>query len=77
SSDIRSLGYESYMDYNVGASYDFGSGLSLGGYVQGANKKSSYEVVTNPIEVAVFGPAFAQTWSPNKPRFIVVLTKTL
>jgi hypothetical protein len=41
SSDIRSLGYKSYVDYNVGASYDFGNGLSLTGSVQGANKKSS------------------------------------
>jgi uncharacterized protein (TIGR02001 family) len=40
SSDIRSLGYKSYVDYNVGVSYDFGNGLALTGSVQGANKKS-------------------------------------
>jgi hypothetical protein len=48
SSDIRSLGYKSYVDYNVGASYDFGNGLSLAGSVQGANKQSSYLSVSNP-----------------------------
>lgn len=31
-----------YMDYSVGAAYDFGSGLSLGGAVVGANKKDFF-----------------------------------
>jgi uncharacterized protein (TIGR02001 family) len=75
SSDIRSLGFKSYVDYNVGASYDFGNGLSLAGSVQGANKKSSYLLVSNPG--VGFGPIGQQTWSPNKARFIVTLTKTL
>ena len=77
SSDIRSLGYKSYVDYNVGASYDFGNGLSLAGSVQGANKKSSYLLASSPgvdIDGSTFG---ATTWSPNKARFIVTLTKTL
>ncbi|XPG48627.1 TorF family putative porin [Variovorax sp. KK3] len=77
SSDIRDLGYKSYVDYNVGASYDFGNGLSLAGAVQGANRKSSYTVVTDPGIDLGFGPIGARTWSPNKARFIVTLTKTL
>jgi uncharacterized protein (TIGR02001 family) len=72
SSDIRSLGYKSYVDYNVGAAYDFGNGLSLAGSVQGANRKNSYLLVSGPD--LGFG---APTWSPNKARFIVTLTKTL
>jgi uncharacterized protein (TIGR02001 family) len=68
SSDIRSLGYKSYMDYNVGASYDMGNGLSLAGSVQGANKKDSYLLLSED------GSA---TFSPNKARFIVTLTKVL
>ena len=67
SSDIKDLGYERYVDYSVGASYDFGAGLALGGYVQGANKGSSFEVTG----------ADGKTLNPNKARFILALTKTL
>ena len=56
-----------YYDYNVGAAYDFGGGLALGGYVQGANKGSAFEVTG----------ADGKTLNPNKARFIVALTKTL
>jgi len=77
SSDIRSLGYKSYVDYNMGASYDFGNGLSLAGSVQGANKQSSYLAVSNPGVDLGFGAFGRQTYSPNKARFIVTLTKTL
>jgi len=77
SSDIRSLGYKSYVDYNVGASYDFGNGLSLTGSVQGANKKSSYLAVANPGYDFGFGTFGQTTYSPNKARFILTLTKTL
>ena len=77
SSDIRSLGYKSYVDYNVGASYDFGNGLSLTGSVQGANKQSSYLAVANPGVDLGFGPIGQTTYSPNKARFILTLTKTL
>jgi uncharacterized protein (TIGR02001 family) len=77
SSDIRSLGYKSYVDYNVGASYDFGNGLSLTGSVQGANKKSSYVAVANPGVDFGFGTFGQTTYSPNKARFILTLTKTL
>ena len=66
-SDIESLGYESYVDYSLGLSYDFGGGLALGGYVQGANKGSSFEVTG----------ADGKTLNPNKARFIVALSKTL
>ena len=77
SSDIRSLGFKSYVDYNVGASYDFGNGLSLTGSVQGANKKSSYVAVANPGVDFGFGTFGQTTYSPNKARFILTLTKTL
>ena len=77
SSDIRSLGYKSYVDYNVGASYDFGNGLSLAGSVQGANKQSAYLAVSNPGVDLGFGTFGRQTYSPNKARFILTLTKTL
>ncbi|MDQ0070072.1 uncharacterized protein (TIGR02001 family) [Variovorax boronicumulans] len=77
SSDIRSLGYRNYVDYNVGASYDFGNGLSLAGSVQGANKKSAYASVSNPGVDFGFGTFGRETYSPNKARFIVTLTKTL
>ncbi|MDZ4356189.1 MAG: TorF family putative porin [Variovorax sp.] len=77
SSDIRSLGYKSYVDYNVGATYDFGSGLTLTGSVQGANKKSSYVSVANPGYDVGFGTVGQTTYSPNKARFILTLTKTL
>ena len=75
--DIRNLGYPSYVDYNVGAAYDFGNGLSLAGAVQGANHKNSYLLVTQPGIDLGFGPVGQQTWSPNTARFIVTLTKTL
>ena len=42
SSDIRrNTAYKSYVDYNVGASYDFGGGLTLTGSVQGAFLQST------------------------------------
>jgi len=76
SSDIRSLGYKSYVDYNVGASYDFGNGLSLTGSVQGANKKTAYNVAAGPVYDFGFFTT-QQVYSPNKARFILTLTKTL
>ncbi|WP_370680588.1 TorF family putative porin [Comamonas sp. GB3 AK4-5] len=42
SSDIKSLGVPNYVDYSVGAAYDFGGGLSLTGAVAGANKKAYF-----------------------------------
>jgi uncharacterized protein (TIGR02001 family) len=76
-SDIKSLGYKDYLDYNVGVSYDFGSGLALGGWVQGGNNQSAFNVVANP-GVDIGGVTFGQTtYSPNKTRFILTLTKTL
>ena len=79
SSDIRSLGYKSYVDYNVGATYDFGGGLTLSGSVQGANKKDSYRLATAD-GFDVFGDGSwmygAQSQSVNKARFIVTLAKS-
>lgn len=78
SSDIRSLGYKSYVDYNVGASYDLGGGLTLSGSVQGANKKSSYMLTT--FGGYDFGPDIGvlgeRQQSINKARLIVTLAKT-
>ena len=66
SSDIRKVGYKSYVDYNVGASYDLGSSVALAGAVQGANQQDAYRVASN---------AFGSTYSPNKARFIATLSK--
>ena len=41
-SDIKDSGVPNYMDYSVGGAYDFGSGLSLGAAVVGANKKDFF-----------------------------------
>ena len=41
-SDIKDTGVPNYMDYSVGGAYDFGSGLSLGAAVVGANKKDYF-----------------------------------
>ena len=49
----------------------------LAGSVQGANKKDSYLLVANPGVDFGLGPIGASTYSVNKARFIVTLTKTL
>lgn len=41
-SDLKDVGYKSFMDYKVGATYDFGGGLTLGGHVVGANEKETW-----------------------------------
>jgi uncharacterized protein (TIGR02001 family) len=41
-SDIKDLGVPNYVDYALGVSYDFGSGVALYGGVQGANKKNYF-----------------------------------
>ena len=69
SDDIQSLGYKNYVDFNVGGAYDLGSGLSLLAAVQGANRSASY---ATPGEAGG-----GQTFSPNKSRLVVTLTKTL
>ena len=66
SSDIRRMGYKSFADYNVGASYDLGSGLALAGAVQGANQKNAYFMDSNGT---------GGTYSLNKARFIATLSK--
>ena len=40
--DAESLGAENYTDYKIGATWDFGSGLTLGGAYVGADKKEVY-----------------------------------
>lgn len=79
SHDIRDKGFPSYVDYSVGATYDFGGGLTLTGSVQGANKKAAYNLVAKP-GVDLFGDGsviYGQSLqSVNKPRFIAALTKT-
>ena len=41
-SDAKDLGATNYTDYKLGATYDFGSGVTLGGHYVGANKKDVY-----------------------------------
>jgi hypothetical protein len=57
SSDIRSLGYKSFFDYNVDASYDFGSGLSLAGSIQGATEQSAFNLLASPGFVVQASPS--------------------
>ena len=77
SSDIRhNTAAKNYVDYNVGATYDFGGGLTLTGSVQGANKKDAFNVAAGPLYDFGFYTV-QQVYSPNKPRFILTLTKTL
>ena len=78
SSDIRrNTPYKSYVDYNVGATYDFGGGLSLTGAIVGANKKDAYQATTAVYDYSAIGlGTFTYSESPNKARFIATLTKT-
>jgi len=76
-SDIKQLSYRNYLDYNVGAAYDLGSGLSLGGYLQGGNEQSAFNLVSSPGIDSPTGPVGQSTFSPNATRFVVMLTKTL
>lgn len=77
SRDIRRhTSYKSYLDYNVGASYDFGGGVSLAGSIQGGNQQNAYLATVNPGYDFGFGTVGAQTQSINKARLIATLTKT-
>ena len=74
-----SLGYKDYLDYNVGVTYDFGSGLSLAGSVQGAQQEERVNLVGHPgIPTDRLRP-FGQTTllAEQVTRFILTLTKTL
>lgn len=62
---INATGVPDYTDYSVGASYDFGSGVSLSGAVVGANKKGAFPYAVDSSK------------SINKNAFIVTLTKAL
>ncbi len=72
----RDTAYRSYLDYSVGAAYDFGGGLSLAGTVQGGNRKDAYLAIVNPGFDAGSGQVGARVQSINQPRFIATLTKT-
>nr|WP_230681006.1 TorF family putative porin [Paracidovorax cattleyae] len=68
SGDIRALGLPSYVDYQLGAAWDFGEGLSLTGAVQGATRGTAYAAAT--------GPGDAGRYPPNRRRFIATLTRS-
>ena len=65
---VRNGGTPNYTDYSLGLSYDFGSGLSLAGYIQGANQQNSaaYNYTVNGV-----------TKSANRDTLLFTLTKTL
>ena len=46
-----------YVDYAVGVSYDFGSGVALYGGVQGANKKNFYGDVNKARAIVTLSKA--------------------
>jgi uncharacterized protein (TIGR02001 family) len=56
-SDIKDLGVPNYVDYALGVSYDFGSGLALYGGVQGANKKNFYGDVNKARAIVTISKA--------------------
>ena len=64
--NVNNAGTPDFTDYSVGASYDLGSGLALGGYVQGATQKNAYNYTTG-----------GSTRSLNRDTLIFTLTKTL
>lgn len=79
SGDIRSLGYRSYIDYSVGASHDFGGGLSLAGAVQGGNRQGAYMLATRSgVDLLGDGSLVwgAGAQSLNKARLVLTLAKT-
>ena len=65
---VRTAGIPNYTDYSLGLSYDFGSGLSLGGYLQGASQQNAagYNYTVNGV-----------TKSVNRDTLLFTLTKTL
>lgn len=67
-SAVKAGGVPNYTDYSLGASYDLGNGLALGGYVQGG---------TNANNAAFNYTAGGSTKSLNKSTLIFTLTKTL
>jgi uncharacterized protein (TIGR02001 family) len=66
--NINNGGTPDFTDYSVGASYDLGNGLSLGGYVQGASNGSNanFQYTAN-----------GSTRSLNRSTLLFTLTKTL
>jgi uncharacterized protein (TIGR02001 family) len=65
---VRNGGTPNYTDYSLGLSYDFGSGLSLAGYIQGASQQNSaaYNYTVNGV-----------TKSANRDTLLFTLSKTL
>ncbi len=68
--ETRKLGAESFMDFNIGAAYDLGDGLSATAALVGATKKKPF--YTFPAAVDPSG-----TKSVNQNMVVVMLTKTL
>ncbi|MEZ7848451.1 MAG: TorF family putative porin [Polaromonas sp.] len=62
----KAAGGFNYVDYNVGAAYDLGEGMSVTGFYAGGNKKNSFNY--NPE---------GSTKSLNSGTFIVMLTKAI
>ena len=60
-------GPPNFTDYSIGASYDLGNGLALGGYVQGASNGGN----------AAFNYPNSATTSVNRSTLLFTLTKTL
>lgn len=56
-SDIKDLGVPNYVDYAVGVSYDFGSGVALYGGVQGATKKGYFGDVNKTRAIVMLSKA--------------------
>ena len=56
-SDIKDLGVPNYVDYALGVSYDFGSGVALYGGVQGANKKNFFGDVNKARAIVTLSKA--------------------
>lgn len=48
SGDIRSTGVPNYIDFSLGATHDFGQGLSLGAMVAGAGQQGYFGHVNKP-----------------------------
>ena len=64
---VNDAGVPDYTDYNVGAVYDFGDGLTLLGAVQGGTKKNSF----------LYSPNGTDTRSANRTTLLFTLSKTL
>ena len=64
---VNDAGVPDYTDYNVGAVYDFGDGLTLLGAIQGGTKKGSFQ----------YSPNGTDTRSANRTTLLFTLSKAL